>query len=503
MKLETKDKKQEGNAPVAPNFTLHFWSLVSFMILSGILCQGGLAKDGLDTLLDGFDEEMPVSKESFLDGFADLDITEKENAGDALTDGTPEQQAFCLTGHIKTSGGYNFSHDAPVRKDTDWQGVSSLKMEMLLELEIKPTDRWSMFEWSVFASGLAGYDFIYTAKGRENYTDEVLDTYEIQMELRELYLQASPATQLDIKTGRQIVVWGTSDYVRVVDILNPLDLKNPGTTDIEDLRLPVAMSKIDYYWGPFNLSGIMIHEVRFNETPSYGFIFYPYPQAPASEESPGSNVENSQFALALKGRFSGWDLGLYWADIYHPDTYIANVSDDNISVPVQKHGRVNMFGASSTLVKGNWIIKAESAYWRGLKYTNSPKDRFPRLDVMSGLEYSGFTDTRITLELVNQHLFKFKGDLKNDPDRINEDQFQSVICIEKDFMHETLTLTFLAAGYGDKWQGGSYQRVSAEYDIADSITVKGGVVFYQSGNLPMFNDIGGNDQIFLELKFSF
>jgi hypothetical protein len=70
-------------------------------------------------------------------------------------------------------------------------------------------------------------------------------------------------------------------------------------------------------------------------------------------------------------------------------------------------------------------------------------------------------------------------------------------------MHETLTLTFLAAGYGDKWQDGAYQRVSAEYDIADSITVKGGVVFYQSGNLPMFNDIGGNDQIFLELKFSF
>ncbi|WP_320043239.1 hypothetical protein [uncultured Desulfobacter sp.] len=65
------------------------------------------------------------------------------------------------------------------------------------------------------------------------------------------------------------------------------------------------------------------------------------------------------------------------------------------------------------------------------------------------------------------------------------------------------TETFEAAGYGEKWQGGAYQRISAEYDIADSITVKAGVVFYQSGALPMFNDIGGNDQIFLELKSSF
>lgn len=67
----------------------------------------------------------------------------------------------------------------------------------------------------------------------------------------------------------------------------------------------------------------------------------------------------------------------------------------------------------------------------------------------------------------------------------------------------TSTLTFLATGYGEKWQGGSYQRISAEYDIADSITVKGGIVFYQSGDLPMFKDIGGNDKIFFELKYSF
>ncbi|PIE71974.1 MAG: hypothetical protein CSA22_00020 [Deltaproteobacteria bacterium] len=47
------------------------------------------------------------------------------------------------------------------------------------------------------------------------FADQVLDTYETNVELRELYLQLSPAKQLDIKTGRQIVVWGTSDVVRL------------------------------------------------------------------------------------------------------------------------------------------------------------------------------------------------------------------------------------------------------------------------------------------------
>ncbi|MCG8549200.1 MAG: hypothetical protein MI799_02220 [Desulfobacterales bacterium] len=478
--------------------------VIAAMMLSGTLYQAAMAHEGLDGLLDGFDDGEPASEERLLDGFEDLDTTEEENAGGASTHGRAhEPKTFRLTGHIKTVGAYNFSHDAPVREGTDWQGVSSLKTEMLLELEIKPTERWSFFNWLVFASGLAGHDFIYSVKGRGSYTDEVLKTDETQTELRELYLQASPGTHLDIKTGRQIVVWGTSDYVRVTDTLNPLDVRTPGTTDIEDLRLPVAMSKIDYYWGPFNLSGIMIHEVRFNKTPSYGSGFYPYSQAPAREETPDPDLENSQFALALKGRLSGWDFGLYWADIYHPDTYLENVSEGIAPVRVQKHERVKMFGASSTLVKGNWIIKAESAFWNGLKYTNTPNDEFSRLDAMAGFEYSGFTDTRITLELLNQHLFNYKSELKNAPGSINENQPQSIICIEKDFMHETLTLTFLAAGYGEKWQGGAYQRVSAEYDISDSLTVKAGVVFYQSGDLAVFNDIGGNDQFFLELKFSF
>ena len=138
-----------------------------------------------------------------------------------------------------------------------------------------------------------------------------------------------------------------------------------------------------------------------------------------------------------------------------------------------------------------------------MKYTNVPDLSFSRLDIMAGLEYSGFTNTRITLELVNQHIFGYSDELENAPDSVDEDLFQWVICMQKNFMNETLTLTVLAAAYEEKMQGGSYQRISAEYDIADSLSVKAGVVFYQSGDQPLFSDVGGNDKIFMELKYSF
>jgi len=63
--------------------------------------------------------------------------------------------------------------------------------------------------------------------------------------------------------------------VRVTDILNPLDNRLPGMVDIKNLRLPVAMTKLDYYTGLWNLSGIMIHEARFDKTPVFNSDFYP------------------------------------------------------------------------------------------------------------------------------------------------------------------------------------------------------------------------------------
>ena len=60
------------------------------------------------------------------------------------------------------------------------------------------------------------------------------------------------------------MVWGKSDNIRVTDVLNPLELREPGLVDLEMIRLPVTMTKLDYYIKGLNLSGIVIHEVRYH-----------------------------------------------------------------------------------------------------------------------------------------------------------------------------------------------------------------------------------------------
>ena len=70
-------------------------------------------------------------------------------------------------------------------------------------------------------------------------------------------------------------------------------------------------------------------------------------------------------------------------------------------------------------------------------------------------------------------------------------------------MNDTLTLTLLASTFGIKADDGAFQRLEAEYDISDAVSIRGGVVFYQSGDKGLYQDVDANDRLFAVLKYSF
>ena len=78
-----------------------------------------------------------------------------------------------------------------------------------------------------------------------------------------------------------------------------------------------------------------------------------------------------------------------------------------------------------------------------------------------------------------------------------------VMRLTRDFLNETLTVTLLASTFGGYGQDGALQRFSAEYDVTDSVQITGGVVFYKSGDLAQYKNIGDNDRLLCEIKYSF
>jgi hypothetical protein len=451
----------------------------------------------LDDLLSGFDTEENAS------GGADVDIDEllsgfddQETMGEGTEETAPSSLPawLAIKGSLSLRSAINFAHDPPPPGTPDYRGLS-----MFRGLGELVTD-FSFEEWRGRIGGTAFYDAAYHLNGqRDLYSDEYLDEYEREIELGEAYLQGSLADDLDIKIGRQIVVWGKSDNLRVNDVLNPLDLRWPGMTDIRYLRLPVTMTKLDYYVGDWNSSFIVVNEPRFAKTPVYNGEFYQGNQPAPELKTPGWSLENQQPALSVNGIFSGWDLSFYGAWVY-PEK--GSVERDLSGIPYRTYDKALLAGTAVNVALGNWLMKAEAAYWDDLTYTNI-EDKKPRLDILAGIEYSGFTETAITLEIVNRHIFDYDKLLAEPPDAVQEDTMQYALRFTRDFAHDTLHLNIVVASYGLWAEDGGFERVQLDYDLNDEIVLSGGVILYESGDIPGFAGVGDNDNVFVEVEYNF
>ncbi|MCD6584470.1 MAG: DUF1302 family protein [Desulfobacteraceae bacterium] len=458
---------------------------------------------GLSEILDGFEEDTqpPVDDEDVLNGFDDVcEDTPALSVSDNLptSEAPAELSPFSIDGYFKISSSGNFAHNSPSYNQTDWRGLSRLRTELQLDLNIDLPK-----QWQALVSGKGFYDFAYRINGKDDYTNDVIDEYESEIEFREVYLLGSITKNIDIKLGRQIVVWGKSDNIRVTDVINPLDMREPAMTDIEDLRLPLTMTRIDYYVGDFNISAMAIHEIRFNKNPVFGSDFYPAPVPAPPENKPDCTLENTEYALALNGIFSGWDFSAYYADFYNDEPRLEAISGFPAPVFQLIHDRLQMVGSTANIALGNWLLKSEIAWIHGFKFVQTPDKKFDRIDALVGFEYSGFSETTICLEAVNRHINEFKPLLKQSPDPATKDQFQSAFRFTRTFVNETITLTILASLFGLTGDDGAFERYTIEYDVDDSLSVLFGIVTYQSGDLPEMQNIGKNDRALIEIKYSF
>jgi hypothetical protein len=440
------------------------------------------------------EKESPQSNDPAMDdilsGFEDMQTVEPET-----TEPEEETSWWALDGFLRFDASYNYSHDAPAEGDPDFRGLSKARATLRLELPLNLRNNWK-----AFFSGHAFYDASYPMKNNDDFSGELLDLYEREAELREAYVLVSPSSNLDIKIGRQIIAWGFADYTRVVDVLNPLDNREPGLVDIEDLRLPLAMSRIDYSFNNWRLTGFAIHETDFKKNPVYNSDFYSLTPPLPDDVLPSNNIKNTEFGVALVGNFRGWDLAFHWAEIFNDSAHFETVDQSTDLY----HSPLTMVGATVNAVFGSWLWKAETAVFKGLKFFNLPGETRSRLDAMLGLEYSGITDTTLVVEIVNRHLFDFDPVMEMALDSANKNLTQYIAAYRADFLRERLNITAVVSFLRSEIDLGSSQRLTAGYDLFDAFTISGGILIFNGGKgVSVLNNYRDNDRIFLEAKYSF
>ena len=458
------------------------------IIASSLLVAGLLCADTIDADLMAFDDtkaefaeqkaQTAVDEASdVMDGFDESNSTEEAEEKSSIIEG--------LTGRLTEQAAYSYNGKKP------HDNFTSLKSSLFLDYEQK-------FEsgWRFKTNAKAYYDAIYDIRN-ETYSQDELKEQRSEVELFDAYVEGSLTSNLDVKVGRQVVVWGRSDTIRITDVLNPLDNRRPGMVDIEDLRLPTTMAKFDFFLGDWRVTPIAVLEQRFTKLPAFGSAFNPRPDPRIAEE----DYSDITYALSVGGEFSGWDVNFYAARLHDDAGYVKLPAQSGLQ-PVFKHDKINMFGAALNVLSGSWLFKTELAYFDGLKYSSVQEKSFSRTDALVGFEYNGIADTMISYDFSVRHFNTYDNRLQNELFLPNKNTYQHALRVTSDFLNATLHANYLISLYGSKLDEGGFQRAWIKYDIADAISTNIGVVDYIGGS-ELFDNIKNSDMIFADISYSF
>ena len=485
--------------------------MFKFTLLCLLLCFStyALGANEFDEDLSGFTEETSTSQTataSFTDEFVDdmagfMDEDEVLDSVETLK----EEKSYSLSGKLafKTSVGYK-KHEVD---GSEYSGVNQAQTSLYLQLDTKLSDNWKFR-----LSGDAFYDAIYDLRSSQNYRQSVKDDYATQLRLDDTYIQGSIHSDLDVKVGRQVVVWGKSDTIRITDIINPLDNRVLGMTDIEDLRLSVGMVKLDYYLSKWNFSMMVIPENRIMQEatprgeyfpvdsviPIPGGVDDPFPDLNA----PSTSWDNMQYAFAANIRLDDGDISLYAAEVLDQRWHFNEIPRIGVALSERSVSTVKMLGSAFNLIKGSWLFKAEVAYLQDLKYNTSLQTK-KRLDTLIGFEYMGFRDTTISFDLANRHIFNHEIQMSTSADMVDKNEIQTAARFTRSFENETITVSALITLFGDSFENGGFARIWSEYEIMDALSANLGIVEYMGGDKAYMQAIKDNDRVFADITYSF
>jgi len=339
------------------------------------------------------------------------------------------------------------------------------------------------------------------------YSDKQLD-----IGLREAYLDAF-FDKMDLRLGKQQIIWGKADGVFITDIISPKNLNEFLLPDFDEIRMGVNALKADYYLGDHTVEFVWIPVFSPTQSPAENSIWYRSPSFPiapvfdysSSEVTP--SLENSEFFGKFSAITSPIDFelmaGYAWDD--DPTMHIQksiNPATQQLSgiTLLPQHHRLSIGGGSFSTTVGAFVLRGEGAYYSGKYFlTDNPTaidgitDK-NYLHYLFGVDFN-IGDTRISSQFIQQTILDYDEYLKND-----EFENTATVLISRTFMRKTLKLDLFS--YIGLNNSDALIRPKLTYDFTDGFQFLLGANIF-SGIEGRFGQYDDNNMLYFKVKYSF
>ena len=416
--------------------------------------------------------------------------------------GVQEASALDIGGTVKAENAYGYQQH-------QWQ-------KQVLEVDLEVSGQLPKGNFTGIAKGFLDQQTVLNpASTPSTYASGRALRYDAPhggLELRELYWEFE--TDLAYwRLGKQQVVWGEADGLKLLDVVNPQSYREFMLDDFDESRIPLWM-----FNGEFSLPNDSIlqllwivdgttHELAPSGSPYEFTSPLLVPQKGNSKDvriedpkAPSHWIRDSDFGVRLAHFWNGWDITLNY--LYHYiDEPVLRTSVEGMSPVVSSdYERSQLFGGSASTALGDWILRAELAY---------ETDRYQRSVValpgvvktdqwgsVVGLDYQGWTDQLLSIQWFQSRVFGQESLTVKE----KRENVMSLIW-EHRFLNDTLTLR--ASNLHSLNRHDGLVRVKVSYNMVSNLDVYlGGDRFY-GDNKGLFGQFDQADRVVVGVELGF
>ena len=276
----------------------------------------------------------------------------------------------------------------------------------------------------------------------------------LELSLRELYLDFE-TSDIVWRLGKQQVVWGQADGLKVLDLVNPQSYREFMLDEFDYSRIPLWMLNAELPLGEHSLQFLWIPDTTYHELPlsdnPYSFtspLLVPQPVAsiPTSinnADKPDDFIGDGDLGLRFRTFLHGWDLSANY--LYHyidMPIFFQDLTMSGIEI-TPTFQRSHLIGTTFSNSQEAWTLRGELAYnsdtyhlSKNLK--NRGIFRESEFAAVVGLDYQGLTDTLLSIQFFQSHLFDYEQ-------QTIRDQNERIVSflVQHDFANQTWRLETL------------------------------------------------------------
>ncbi len=310
-----------------------------------------------------------------------------------------------------------------------------------------------------------------------------------------------------VKAGRQIIIWGKADGLKITDVISPMDLTEFLAQDYDDIRMPVngiVLSKFSNYW-ELDLVCVPVFEsyILPDANNPWGIDYNELGLVPDEAITPEFNLQNMEYGGKLSIYLSGIDFDISalktWnkAPVY---SYYYNDSTDLMHI-VPEHHRLGFIGLGFSKSMNAFIFRGESAFYFDKKF--SPEiDSYEvgllesnSINYLFGIDWYPGNEWTATCQFSDEIILDYTEEIA-----LNQHTYISTIGVSKKILRSTLSLSAFA--YIGLREGDFFNRTSADHSLSDNIHILAGIDWFY-GDSGVFGRYNNNSQVWLKAKYSF